>query len=122
MTHKQASKIQEALYRAPNPATFAEIWAVDFYGTICTNKYPRIGEPNIAFIKRLRQAQRDGVGLILRACRTGTPLKEAIEFCALQGLVFDAATENLPCIRERFGADVRKVYANRYIDDRAEKT
>lgn len=119
MTRKKQRQIMEAVYRQPSTTDFSEIWAVDFDGTIVTNKYPRIGEPNTALIQRLRQAQREGVGLILWTCRTGIALQEAVRFCAAQGLVFDAVNENLPCIKSRFGTDPRKVYAHKYIDDRS---
>lgn len=98
------------------------IIAVDFDGTLCENAYPRIGEPRVAMIDFLKNAQRkngpDACKIILWTCRTGDLLDEAVEWCKTMGLKFDAVNENLPEIIEEFGDDSRKIYADIYIDDR----
>lgn len=95
------------------------IIAVDFDGCLCENKFPRIGAANTAAIAKLRQRRREGAKLILWTCRTGTQLREALDFCELYGLRFDAVNDNLPEIIEKFGGDTRKIYADEYWDDRA---
>lgn len=95
------------------------IYAVDFDGTLCEYMWPDIGEPNTEIIEYIRFAQRCGVKLILWTCRQGKALEEAVEWCKQQGLEFDAVNENLPEVIEEFGGDTRKIFANRYIDDRA---
>lgn len=45
--------------------------AIDFDGSLCTNAYPEIGEPNRPVIKRAQVEQRAGAGLILWTCRGG---------------------------------------------------
>lgn len=98
-----------------------EIIAVDFDGTLCENKWPEIGEPNIRLIECLKEDQREyGTKLILWTCRAGEKLEEAVNWCADHGLVFDAVNENLPEVVEWMGGDTRKIFADRYIDDRAE--
>lgn len=94
------------------------IIAVDFDGTLCENKWPEIGEPNKELIAYLKERQAAGDKLVLWTCRVGEILKNAIEWSAERGLIFDAVNENLPEIVNSFGTDTRKIFANEYIDDR----
>ena len=96
-----------------------KIIAVDFDGTLCENAWPGIGEPRQAVIDYVQDARRNGARLILWTNRSGDKLKEALAWCAEQGIVFDAVNENLSEMIEKFGGDCRKVFANEYIDDRA---
>lgn len=96
-----------------------KIIAVDFDGTLCENKFPEIGEPHTHIIQTLLYEQEEGAKLILWTCRTGDLLKNAVEWCAKQGVQFDAVNENLPEIIESFGGDTRKIFANEYWDDLA---
>lgn len=50
--------------------------------------------------------------------RAGADLENAVEWCRLQGLVFDAVNELLPEQIKRWGNDTRKIYADYYIDDK----
>ena len=60
-----------------------------------------------------------GVKSILWTSRTGSALREAIEWCEDHDLHFDAINENLPEVIELTGGiDTRKVYADIYFDDR----
>lgn len=94
------------------------IIAVDFDGTLCENKYPKIGEPNEQIIAYIRGMKKLGARLILWTCRAWKLLQDAVEWCSERGIVFDAVNENLPDIIEYFGGDTRKVYAHEYIDDK----
>lgn len=96
-----------------------EIYAVDFDGTLCENKYPEIGEPNKKLIEYLKQKQDKGVKLILWTCRVEERLYEAIDWSKKHGLIFDFINENDPSAIEAFGGDTRKIFAHRYIDDNA---
>lgn len=98
---------------------YKKIIAVDFDGTLCINKFPEIGEPRYSVIKRLKAEQEAGARLILWTCRSEKLLADAIYWCALQGLKFDAINENLKSTIEHFGSDTRKVSAAEYWDDRA---
>lgn len=95
-----------------------KIIAVDFDGTLCENKWPEIGEANKEMITYLKDRQVNGNKLILWTCRVDDMLKNAIDWSAEQGLIFDAVNENLPEIVASFGTDTRKIFANEYIDDR----
>ena len=96
------------------------IIAVDFDGTLCTDRYPFIGMANIQLIEQLKGLQRQGCGLILWTCRCRERLIEAVQWCKEQGLVFDAVNENLPEVVEKYGSDSRKIFADIYLDDKAE--
>lgn len=94
------------------------IYAIDFDGTLCDNKYPEIGEPKEDVIRAVKYAQESGVKFILWTCREGEKLQQAVEWCAEHGITFDAVNDNLPEINEQFGNNCRKVFADWYIDDR----
>ncbi len=95
-----------------------KIIAVDFDGTLCENKWPEIGEPNLEMIDYLKERQAAGDKLILWTCRVGEILENAITWSTEQGLTFDAVNENLPEVLDWMGGDSRKIFANEYVDDR----
>lgn len=94
------------------------IIAVDFDGTLCEDKYPEIGEPRNDTIEYLKDQQHNGAKIVLWTCRINELLDAAVNWCRDQGLIFDAVNQNVPEIIEEFGGDTRKVFANKYIDDR----
>jgi len=96
-----------------------KIIAVDFDGTLCENRYPAIGAARADVLDALCAAQDKGARVILWTCRCGDRLKEAVDWCAEQGLYFDAVNENLPELVRKYGNDPRKVSATEYWDDRA---
>lgn len=57
--------------------------AIDFDGTLCTNDYPNIGEPNWEIIAEAKMEQANGAGLILWTCREGEILDAALKACRL---------------------------------------
>jgi len=95
--------------------------AVDFDGTLCEHKFPEIGEPKENVIKAIRAFAAAGTKIILHTCRddfegghyTGY-LTAALMWCQVHAIPIDAVNEN-PW--ETFGRG--KMYADRYIDDRA---
>ena len=56
-----------------------QIIAVDFDGTLCTDCFPKIGQPNTALIELLKGLRRQGRQIILWTCRCGNQLEEAVE-------------------------------------------
>lgn len=98
-----------------------KIIAVDFDGTLCENKWPEIGAPNMELISYLREQQAEGARIILWTNRCGDALKAAVYWCDDRGLLFNAVNDNLPEIIEEFGSNCRKIFANEYIDDRMNK-
>ena len=93
------------------------IFAVDFDGTLCTNAWPGIGEPNLDLIARCRAWKADGHKLILYTMREGPLLDEAVAWCRRFGIEFDAVNDNLPEMQALYRNNPRKVFANFYIDD-----
>ena len=101
------------------------IIAVDFDGTLCENRWPEIGTPNLKLINKLIDLKKDGHRLILWTMRTHIPwaeaerdlLQEAVDFCGEHGLTFDAVNEPDAENAEQFGGYSRKIYADIYIDD-----
>ena len=96
-----------------------KIIAIDFDGTLCTNAFPKIGEPKQSVIDAILREQKNGVNVILWTCRVGERLIEAVKFCNRAGIIFDAVNENVPAWIEFCGGDTRKVFADEYWDDKA---
>ena len=72
-----------------------EIIAVDFDGTLCSECYPAIGMPNLPLFALLKGERRQGKKVILWTCRCGDLLEEAVAWCRMFGLEFDAVNENV---------------------------
>lgn len=100
-----------------------KIVAVDFDGTLVESKFPAIGESIQVMFDLCRQLKKMGVKLILWTCRDNDSperyLDAAVDFCADQGLTFDAVNRNIPEVISLFHNDTRKVYADLYLDDKA---
>ena len=94
------------------------IFAVDFDGTLCVDRFPEIGEPRHDVIDTVKDARASGAKIILWTCRSGKDLAAAVEWCVEQGLIFDAVNDNLPENIALHNNNSRKVYADRYIDDK----
>lgn len=98
------------------------IYAIDFDGTLCTDKFPSIGEEIPARVETVKQLKKMGHKIILWTSRKndshGNHLDAAIEWCKERGLTFDAVNENLPEIQSQWGGDTRKVFCDFYIDDK----
>ena len=93
--------------------------AIDFDGTLCTNDYPNIGEPNWEIIAEAKMEQANGAGLILWTCREGEMLDAALKACEEWELHFDVVNESLPSWKKEYGNNPRKVGASEYWDDRS---
>ena len=93
------------------------IIAVDFDGTIVEDAYPSIGKPRIFAFETLKKLQEKGHRLILWTYRSETSLKDAVDFCKENGIVFYAVNKSY---EEEVFDDTksRKIYADIYIDDR----
>lgn len=95
------------------------IIAVDFDGTLCDDKYPEIGEPNLELIERIKNMRTAGIKFILWTCRAGALLDDAIEWCKGHGLEFDAINDNIIEHRMKYPYSGRKITANEYWDDKS---
>lgn len=99
--------------------------AVDFDGCICSGGFPNI--ENAVLIestveKIIKQRVKNiNTDFILWTCRAGEKLSDAIEFCKKHQLPIYYYNEQHP---STFGwmhdaADVRKIFAHEYWDDRS---
>ena len=96
--------------------SYKPIVAVDFDGTLSLDsQYPNIGRFNTHLYEALMELKGIGWSIVLWTCREGKELREAVEWCKMNGLEFDAINENPPEVPFKS----RKVVANMYIDDRA---
>ena len=93
------------------------IYAVDFDGTLCENKFPEIGSPNIELIDYLKAERLKGNNIVLWTMREGELLHEAVLWCAKFGLEFDALNDDVQEMKDFYKNNPRKVFANYYIDD-----
>jgi HK97 family phage prohead protease len=97
------------------------IYAIDFDGTLATGGYPDVtkAKPIEEMVKHVKKLKADKHKLILWTNRTGDKLEDAVDFCKDQEIELDAVNENLPEMIEKYGSDPRKIYADKYIDDKA---
>lgn len=96
--------------------SYKPIVAVDFDGTLSLDsQYPNIGRFNTHLYEALMKLKGIGWSIVLWTCREGKELKEAVEWCKMNGLEFDAINENPSHVPFKS----RKVVADMYIDDRA---
>lgn len=106
-------------------SSLPKIIAVDFDGTLVTDAWPEIGEPNTKLVSELKALQKDfGVKLILWTCRNNalerSMLNEALNFCTKHlNLKFDAVNDNIKEAISLTGQNTRKIYADLYIDDKS---
>lgn len=94
------------------------IYAIDFDNTLAITRFPEIVAPNKKMVAFAKAVKAQGHQIILWTSRAGVDLENAVEWCRLQGLVFDAVNEPLPEQIKRWGNDTRKIYADYYIDDK----
>lgn len=96
------------------------LFAVDFDGTLVTNKYPEIGQPKQLVIDFCKKRQELGDKIILWTCRTDEYLEAALMYlkdtCAF---IPDCVNENAPWDHTLYPSEGRKIYADYYIDDKA---
>jgi len=112
--------IRSRIIYSTSPKNIKEIMiiAVDFDGTLVKEGlFSDSLTPNIPLIKKLKIIKSKGHNLILWTCRGDKWLKEAIDFCNLYGLEFDAINEN---IKGYTYTNIScKVVADLYIDDKS---
>ena len=99
--------------------------AVDFDGTLCEHRFPKIGlvyPEHFRVHELIRLHARRGCRIILWTCREDIPegdfLTQAVNWCKEHNIPIDYVNENPEC---NFGypEKVRKIVADIYIDDKA---
>ena len=91
--------------------------AVDFDGTIVEHRYPEIGPVIPHSFEVLKELQEREHRLILWTFRDGIYLKEAVNFCLDNGIIFFAVNKSYPD-EELDKYMSRKIDADVFIDDR----
>lgn len=98
------------------------ILAIDFDGTLVDHRFPAVGPAIPGAFDWLKRFQELGACLILLTMRSdgrddgSNPLRDAVEFCRVQGIEFWAVNDNP---EQATWTSSRKVYAHAYIDDAA---
>ena len=93
------------------------IIAIDFDGTIVEDEFPKIGKPMLFAFETLKKLQEEGHRLILWTYRSGSKLKDAVDFCKDNGIEFYAVNESYD--QEKMSTKIsRKINADIFVDDR----
>lgn len=92
--------------------------AVDFDGTIVSDRYPEIGKELPFATATLRQLMGDGHKLILWTVREGELLQEAVDWCEKKGVRFYAVNKDYDEEATQGKHYSRKLKADIFIDDR----
>jgi hypothetical protein len=74
----------------------SKVIATTFDGALCKNEWPRIGTAEEDMIGYLRNEHQHGTKLVLRTCRTGDMLAEALAWCREHGLEFACVDLDAP--------------------------
>lgn len=94
--------------------------AVDVDGTILYDgHYPEFGAFKPHAIRVLRKIKDHGGRILIWTCRTGHQADTLKGILFDAGVEYDTFNEELAETRELFGGTSRKVFADVYIDDRA---
>lgn len=99
-----------------------KIIAVDFDGTIVTNKWPDVGKLRKDIMRDVcRQIWMNNAYIIIWTCRSGRELQEMEDYLNDINFPYDRINANAPWILDKWGRDNRKIYADEYWDDKAVK-
>ncbi len=95
------------------------IIAIDFDGTIVSDKFPHIAGLQPDARKCINQLRADGHYIIIWTCRYGNRLLEAINFLVEHDVKFDRVNDHQPDNLKKYGGIAgKKIFADIYIDDR----
>lgn len=92
------------------------IIAVDYDGTLFKQN-----AVNVRLIAELRSAQSRGNIVILWTCRHGKTLAEALAVLRENGFIPNLVNQNAPEVIRQLQFDPRKILADVYIDDKAQR-
>lgn len=92
--------------------------AVDFDGTIASERYPDAGILMYGSKERINQWYDKGHIIIINTCRADDDAERARQFLIDNGVKFHFFNENDPKRVARYGNDPRKIGGDIYIDDR----
>lgn len=107
-------------------SSLPKVVAIDFDGTLVTGaKFPEIGTLNKYLVNELLNGKYKDYKRILFTHRTGQALIDACNFCADNGLYFDAVNDDIPEVKEALGRtgtpeNGRKPWFDIIIDDKSD--
>lgn len=97
--------------------------AFDLDGTLWSNAFPKIGEPNHEMITVLKYLYRNGFGIVIWTCREDvngqTYLTDAIQKLNDLGVEYDAINNNTKQTQMLFNNNSRKLSVDMFVDDRS---
>jgi hydroxymethylpyrimidine pyrophosphatase-like HAD family hydrolase len=96
-----------------------KIIAIDFDGTIVDDQFPHVGEFKPFSLATMWDIKKHGGKIIIWTCRTGEQLEQAKQALMYAGVKYDALNQNLQETIDVYPDNGRKIYADVYIDDRA---
>ena len=96
------------------------IVAVDFDGVLVEDQFPNIGPPKASVVNSLWWAMKQtDTEFILWTSRVDDRLQEALDWCEQYNLTFTAVNAGAPSNLGQYGTNPRKIYADKYLDDRS---
>jgi hypothetical protein len=95
-----------------------KVIAVDFDGTIAVTRYPEI----VSMIPQakiyLRKWRKQGHIIVLWTCREGPTLRDAVNFCEKEGILFDVVNDHHTSFTDQYKNNPRKIGCDIMIDDK----
>lgn len=93
--------------------------AIDFDGTCVSDAYPDVGR-DIGAAPYLKQAADAGASILLWTCRSGKPLREAVQWFADNDIPLYGCNHNPEQYNWNYPDEPSpKAFAHIYVDDRA---
>ena len=96
-----------------------KIIAVDFDGTIVEDEWPEIGKTKHRVVEQMIKEKENDTYIIIWTCRSGEEIQEMQDWLEEQCIPYDRINANAPWILEKWKRDNRKIFAHKYIDDKA---
>ncbi len=88
--------------------------AIDFDGTIVEHAYPAIGAPVPNALHTMKRLKEAGHKIFIWTMRSGSELKEAVDYVQSNGIMLDGINNNPEQYRWTRSP---KCYAHLYVDD-----
>lgn len=99
-------------------STNKKVLAIDFDDTIAVQGYPECGKLIKGAKKVINKLYDEGHHIIIWTCRMEEPAAKAIEFLKKNGIKYHTFNDHAAYIKEHYGNDTRKIFADVYIDDK----
>lgn len=121
MDDKDKTDLSSINYGSFDYKSLPKVVAVDFDGTLVPDDFPNIGKLNEKLVYELLHGKYKDYKKVLYTHRSGQYLIDACNFCAQNGIYFDAVNDDVPEVKKalnRNPVDHRKVWFDVMIDDK----